>query len=850
MADIKYHFIADGVQTVRDGFKSIAEEAKSANKTIAEGARVIRSSSRESGRALTAQEKFNRDLAEAAKKAEAADRKRAAEEAKAMRAAEREQERAAKHVAGIKDRHFRDQQKEQERSASVRRKELAKEAKDRQTQESRLATIKEAANRRNQENEKKHAERMVALKRDLAAKAAANEERDRARDEAKSAARKFDKELRQKQYDAAFAKRKKDIDEKASDGLKSSVRGAFIGGSAAIVASTLGIAGSAARQSLALHEVSNRLSIASRGAGEEAVDPAKLRKEFEATAAKTPGISAIDVANAVSQFVSKTGELGVARKSQNVFATVASATGSSIADVSAAAADLFQKFDITTVEGMADAMSALAFQGKAGSFELKDAASQFAKLSAAAARFGLAKGAGGVRTLGGLTQIARSATGSPEQAATAVEAMFRQMVSPSSVGKLRKLSGGGVNPFMDKGHTQTKEIRGLLVETIQKAGGDLTKLQDIFGDEGIRAVSPIITEFNKAKQAASTGGASLADANAAGADAARAYIDKMIDAPGDFAELQRDAAQAQQDASAKLSNAWEKITAGISDAAIPAITSFVETIENSPGTIEALIGTMENLIWFFGALVTATQDVLEYFGLVSKKTKSPEQKEAEARKKAEIAKSNLERFDKKRGGSLDQAATLQTEAAELRKQGKIKEAVAKEKEADAMYKKIKSTPEQDADRLRLVGELEHAKKNVGRASGEVATTQDKQHRIRTTEAFAQEYAAMLGPDDPSNPGGNMRRAKIVAAEMQKAATSDSYLLKEGSIGNETEEARNFRFSQANERKWSAQTANYGQANTAENLSAAMAKVEAAAKALEQAASAQKASGQASIVPQP
>lgn len=846
MPSIKYQFIADGVATVRDGFKSIGDAARDANKAVAEGARVLRTSSRESGRALTAQEKFAKDLAAAAKKAEIADRKRAAEEAKQMRAAEREQERAAKHVAGIKDRHFREQQKQGERAEAVRRREIAKEISDRRSHEDRLKSIKERANEKNRENERRHAERMATFKRETAERTKAATLRDFEREQSAVRNKQFDRQLQQKRFNTEFAKRKKDIDEKRSDGFKASVRGGFIGASAGVVASTLGIAGSAARQSLALHEVSNRLSIASRGAGEEAVDPRELRKEFEATAARTPGIAAIDIANAVSQFVSKTGELGVARKSQGVFATVASATGSSIEDVSAAAADLFQKFDITSMDDMADAMAALAFQGKAGSFELKDAASQFAKLSAAASRFGLAKGSEGVRTLGGLTQIARSATGSPEQAATAIEAMFRQFTSTPALKQLKAIR---VDPFKDKGHTQTKEIRGLLVETISKAGGDLAKLQGIFGEEGIRAISPIISEFNKAKQAASVGGASAKDSNEAGSKAAKSYIDKMIDAPGDYKELQRDAAQAQQDASAKLSNAWEKIVGELSDGAIPALTSLVTTLENSPGAIEALVGTIDNLVYFFTALVEASQAVLEFFKIVSKKTVSPEEKQAEARKKAEIAKANLDRFDKKRGGSLDQVADLQIEAGKLRKEGKIKEAVAKEKEADAMYKRIKATPEQDAERLKLVGELEHAKANVGRATAEVSKVSDQQNRIRSADSFAKEYEAMLNASNPSDPGKNKTLAQTVAHEM-----NDSRWVKDmantETLSGESEEARDFRVRQATARRDSMQIDMYGKEKTSGSADASMARVEAAAKALEQAATTIKGMGQASIVPQP
>lgn len=849
MADIKYKFIAEGQATVRDAFVGIGDAARDANKAVADGTRILRSSTRESNRALTAQEKFAKDLAEASKKAEIADRKRAAEEAKQMRAYAREQERAAKHVAGIKDRYFRDQQKQGEKAEAVRRKEISKEISDRRSHEDRLKSIKDRANEKSRENERKHLERLDSIKRESAKK----EEEHRAKLRSGRSDREqfsFDSKIadRNLRFQKELKDKRKSLEEKNSlgKGVGSAIRGAFIGASAATVASTLGIAGSAARQSLALQEVSNRLSIASRGAGEESVDPRELRKEFEQTAAKTPGIAAIDIANAVSQFVSKTGELGVARKSQGVFATVASATGSSIEDVSAAAADLFQKFDINTVEGMADAMSALAFQGKAGSFELKDAASQFAKLSAAASRFGLAKGAEGVRTLGGLTQIARSATGSPEQAATAVEAMFRQFTSSSALKELRKIK---VNPFLDKGQTKTKEIRGLLVETIAKSGGNLETLQHIFGEEGIRAISPIISEFNKAKQEASVGGKDAKASNEAGASAAKAYIDKMIDAPGDYKELQKDAAQAQQDASAKLSNAWEKIVGELSDGAIPALTSLVTTLENSPGAIDALVGTIDNLIYFFTALIGAVQDLMEFLGIATKKTKSPEQQREEAKKKVETLEGQLKRFDAKRGGSREQVLSLLDESEALRKEGKTKEAGEKFLQATSMQKKLDATKEMDDERNAIAGKLASAKRDMTTADVQVKTVQDQQTRIRSSDAFAAEYAAMLEPE--KNKGQNMQRAKEIAQQLRDHSMTDaSTTTGQDLLPGETEKARDFRVNQATARQQSGSLQMYGQEKTADNSMAAMAKVEAAAKALESAATAIKSANQTSIVPQP
>jgi hypothetical protein len=93
----------------------------------------------------------------------------------------------------------------------------------------------------------------------------------------------------------------------------------------------------AARQAYQLEEAATRISINARQAGQDFVDPRVLRREFQDTAQASPGISAIDVADAVQQFITVTGDLDTARKSQKTFATVASATGSSVGDVAQAA---------------------------------------------------------------------------------------------------------------------------------------------------------------------------------------------------------------------------------------------------------------------------------------------------------------------------------------------------------------------------------------------------------------------------------------------------------------------------------------------------------------------------------
>jgi hypothetical protein len=359
--------------------------------------------------------------------------------------------------------------------------------------------------------------------------------------------------------------------------------GAAIGAGGAVV-------GAAARKEFALRSKTRDISVSTRGSGEVAVSPEVLAREFQKTAIGTPGQTADGIADAVKAFTTKTGDLDMARKLQGTFATLSSASGTDAKDIGASAADLMQKFGIKDVGEMQGALGKLYMQGKAGSFELSDAAAKFPMMAAAGQRFGLDKGAKGVATLGGLSQIARESTGSADQAGTAVEAMFRQLISKS--GDLKEK---GVNVF-DKGGN-ARDIQDVLVETISKVGGsDMEKkkvgLQKVFGDEGIRAISPLIDTF--------------ASAVKDGTDPVKALRDKLrsaIDVTGAWEDVQEDAAMQQQSSSAKATAAWEALSSKVGDQVVPELMKMMDSLSATPGLFDALAGTAGVLASAFVGLI-------------------------------------------------------------------------------------------------------------------------------------------------------------------------------------------------------------------------------------------------------
>ena len=371
---------------------------------------------------------------------------------------------------------------------------------------------------------------------------------------------------------------------------------ALTSGAGFMGAAGLAVTGAAARKEFALRSKTRDIAISTRGAGQEAADPEVLAREFQKTAQATPGQSASDIADAVKAFTTKTGDLGMARKLQGTFATLASASGAQASDVSGAAADLMQKFGIKDEGEMQDALGKLYMQGKAGSFELSDAAQKFPMMAAAAQRFGLDKGAKGVATLGGLSQIARESTGSADQAGTAVEAMFRQLVSKSG-----DLKSKGVDVFKKDG--SARDIQDVLVDTISKVGGnDIAKkkvgLQQVFGDEGIRAISPLIDAFATAVKEGKDP-----------VDALRSKLEGAINVTGAWADVQQDAAMAQESSGAKLSAAWESFSAQVGDAVLPSLVKMIESVTNNGTALETLAGTAGVLAEAFAATIDVLKKI-------------------------------------------------------------------------------------------------------------------------------------------------------------------------------------------------------------------------------------------------
>lgn len=663
MSEIKYPFVASGQQSIIDAFRSIERAAHQSAAAAKKANDVFRASPFLGGRAP-------RGAGAGAGEGPSAP----------ARARVTEQEKALRHVAGIRDRYFRDEQRAQERTDAKRRALIRSQIRDAE-QSGKAQAQADARFRRQREQAdaselRRHQQRVSQARRQGGASGRS----------AGMASARLASSAEGASYGGIIKEAFSGTSIRSAIGsLGSVMKGVAMGAVGSAVALGVGVTGAATKDAMRTQEIANRVSINSRMAGKNAVDPTVLRKEFEATAAATPGQTAANIGNAVQAFVTKTGDLSTARKNAGTFATVASATGGDVVDIANAAADISQKFDIKGLEEMREALAALTFQGKEGAFELASAAEKFARMGSAASAFGFNKGVGGLKTLGGLSQIIQSSTGNADVTSTALSAMLRQFVGQS--GKIKRLTG--VNVFKDAGKTQTRDIQDLIVETIAGAKGNQAKIQDIFGDEGGQAIKPMLATFNQA--GAALGANSTEEQRvAAGRTAVRAQLDKAINAPGTFADLEEDASQSQQDVTARLTNAWEKIVAVAGDKLLPVITELAESIADTPELLDAFREALELLV-----------GMLRRLGVLNDpKERSLEKVRDDARQEAIATHKKLSRMI-----DSDAPRTQEDIAQQAMLQAKYDAAAKQAQNADALVKAKQSiaTPDQLADQLISTG---------------------------------------------------------------------------------------------------------------------------------------------------
>lgn len=223
-----------------------------------------------------------------------------------------------------------------------------------------------------------------------------------------------------------------------------------------------------------------------------------LLGESRQTAINT-GMARGDILEGMQAFVGKTGDLNLARQSMEDLAKLSRATGTSFADMANASAEVANVLgDVPdkgkVVEGI---MRQVAGQGKLGAVEVRDMATQMAKIATQASKF-QGGAAENISILGTIAQEAKGRGGATNAAqATTAVARFADQLTQKTV--LNKMSAHGLNVFADSGHTQLKQAPDVIKAILRYTHGDLGKLSDIMPSSIARkAIGGFAQVYNQA----------------------------------------------------------------------------------------------------------------------------------------------------------------------------------------------------------------------------------------------------------------------------------------------------------------------------------------------------------------
>ncbi|TIQ07119.1 phage tail tape measure protein [Mesorhizobium sp.] len=180
-------------------------------------------------------------------------------------------------------------------------------------------------------------------------------------------------------------------------------------------------------------------------------------------------------------------------------ARTAQASGSEMSDIALTADALANSLGITA-DRMQQAFDILAFEGKAGKFELKDMAAELPAIAPAFAALGY-KGSEGLKRLAAMLEIVRNQTGSSAEAATNFSNILQKAYG-NEVAKNFKKYHIDIRKELDRTRKEGGDVIQTLVEQTQKAlKGDLSKLPLIFTDiqmqQGMRALLTQMPELKK-----------------------------------------------------------------------------------------------------------------------------------------------------------------------------------------------------------------------------------------------------------------------------------------------------------------------------------------------------------------
>ena len=215
-------------------------------------------------------------------------------------------------------------------------------------------------------------------------------------------------------------------------------------------------------------------------------DTKVFRESLHKTAVET-GVAANEILNGVSKIGEITGDFDFAEKMSVSLAKASKASQTSIEDLAAVASSMKGSMGYSA-DQVLNAFNALIIQGEKGSFTLQSFAAEGKALLASASTFGI-KSTDQFAKFGSFLQIVNEKIKSSAETTTSVSALFSELIDKAADIKKKF----GVSVF-DK-NNELREFDVIIKEIMAKTGGSLKKLSPVFGASSMKAINPLIGEF-------------------------------------------------------------------------------------------------------------------------------------------------------------------------------------------------------------------------------------------------------------------------------------------------------------------------------------------------------------------
>jgi TP901 family phage tail tape measure protein len=206
------------------------------------------------------------------------------------------------------------------------------------------------------------------------------------------------------------------------------------------------------------------------------------------------GISKEELLAGASAFTAFTGDGKTAAGSLDVFAKVAKASGSDMADIADTAAAMSSNFGVNAGQ-MEKTFSILIKGGKAGSIELNELAGVFKGLAPSWNQFAESKGPEGIARMSAALQVANKSFGSAAESATGLQGFVGQLSQHSDKLKKKKIKVWEVGPDgLKRMRSFDSILDDIATKLVDKKGMfDREQLNEIFRDkEGQKFIATLV----------------------------------------------------------------------------------------------------------------------------------------------------------------------------------------------------------------------------------------------------------------------------------------------------------------------------------------------------------------------